>query len=224
MANRKRAQAGSASSYEIVIAAYPGVTLGREIEMVKAGLLYGDTVRLISPAAMYFLAADAVTDMDPLAIALLLDDFGALSPPIPTATRAQMQEVIRPRNISTKTLQENRRIRAMLRESLGDMDQSKQGLVEALNRFRVDEIRPAIRAGLVSIEEPEGFSRRDALGQMVTNNLEVSMDVYIGQLSELIARPTTHTMIDTELAQVINPLAAILEHLGLAPILIFINR
>lgn len=48
---------------EIVVAAHPSTDLGSDIELVKAALLYGDRVRLVSPAAVYLSAVQSMKDL-----------------------------------------------------------------------------------------------------------------------------------------------------------------
>lgn len=88
--NRRRKQEVSLrGDDEILIAAHPAKTLAGEIELIKAGLLYGQTVRLISPGAMYLAAADSVRSTNVYELCLLFDDFGLVD--IDAATRLKIQ-------------------------------------------------------------------------------------------------------------------------------------
>ena len=198
---------------EILIAAYPSSTMENELQLVKAALLYGDKVRLVSPGAQYLAAVNAFTSSGPMEMALMLDDAGAMQ--LDRPTRAAFEECLRPTRINKKDLQAagqlKRQMQRLATEQLSDTMTSVVGLFDS---FQMTELLPAIQQGLVTIEEPQGFSLRDALKQVLTNQLDIDMGRYMGQLVELVSNQTTHTMIDTKLSEVVGPLASILDHLG----------
>ena len=93
---------------EIVVAAHPSTDLGSDIELVKAALLYGDRVRLVSPAAVYLSAVQSIKDLPYYKLALLLRDAGIVS--IPEPALGKFKKLADRRNLSTKHLQERRRL------------------------------------------------------------------------------------------------------------------
>jgi hypothetical protein len=198
---------------EILIAAYPSTTMENELQLVKAALLYGDRVRLVSPGAQYLAAVNAFTSSGPMEMALILDENGVLN--LDRSVRATFEECLRPTRINKKDLQKAGQLKRQLQHFAEDgLKDAMSTVGELFDSFQMTELLPAIQRGLVTIEEPRGFSHRDALNQILTNQLDIDMDRYMGQLVELVSSSTTHTMIDTKLSEVVGPLTSILDHLG----------
>ena len=59
---RSQVKSEAGESFRMVVAAHPGadITVAPELDLVKAALLYGDTVKLISPVTTMLLGVEAV--------------------------------------------------------------------------------------------------------------------------------------------------------------------
>jgi hypothetical protein len=67
-------KSGATRSFRMVVAANPGseITVAPELDLVKAALLYGDKVTLVSPVTTMFLRVDGLQRLSPLQLIQLV--------------------------------------------------------------------------------------------------------------------------------------------------------
>jgi hypothetical protein len=187
--------AAPTGSFRMVVAANPGQTLtvAPELELVKAALLYGDKVTLISPTTTMLLRAEGLQRFNPRQVVELMRRVAPVLDPDqgPTFERGvpEIERLLRP-PVRGDVLGDQF-LRTAFLEGLAPYQRMLSEAVEGITtQAGIDQLARARREGLVQIENADPGDEIDLLAScLISAKLHQS-----GQRQE---NPHTHRLIAT---------------------------
>jgi hypothetical protein len=175
MTSRRRSSPRTTArdAFRMTVAAHPGVgvSLVPELDLVKAALLYGDTVRLLSPVTTMLLRVERLPD---LPVRRLLELVRRLAPVImdPAESEAlmhglpQLDELLR---ASERRGPGTQALRVLLNQQLRPLGQTlANGVEEITAGAGLDQLERARAEGLVTIDSADPGGDIDLLVHCVT--------------------------------------------------------
>ena len=181
-----------------------GNFLAHDLELVRAALLYADTVELISPVAQMVSGISALQSASPdgwLDLLSQLDDATLTHVGVeggPTEFRDAIAKYrglaglprARRREILGKHNSELQDIQRAFAQHLDTSDGPRQQLTAVLERAGAPELGEAVDSGALTMKwDIEGFDDPDAM-----------VDQYAQQLTRMLASPDTHLLLDESMA------------------------
>jgi hypothetical protein len=175
--NRKRRRAspsvqgksGATNSFRMVVAANPGseITVAPELDLVKAALLYGDKVTLVSPVTTMFLRVEGLQRLSPLQLIQLVRRTAPVLLPADQVSDfengiAQVDEVLR--NTAGGRLLPSHLLRAILLQHFQPMQQELSGVIRTMgSEAGIDQLDKARAKGIVQVENIDPGDALDLL-------------------------------------------------------------
>jgi len=162
-------QSGGTGSFRMVVAANPGseMTVAPELDLVKAALLYGDKVTLVSPVTTMFLRVDGLQRLSPRQMIELVRRTAPVLLPADQVSEfadglAQVDEVLR--NAGGGGPLPRHLLRAMLLQHFQPMLSELSGVVRTMgSEAGIDQLDKARAKGIVQIENVDPGDALDLL-------------------------------------------------------------
>lgn len=200
----------SAGTFRMVVAADqgPALSVGTELELVKAALLYGDKVTILSPITTMFLRAEGLQHFSSRRIADLLCRVApVLMPPDQLAEFEQaiplIDELLRPTLNSGITEWQRQALHDFLRWGRDILSESVRGLSAQIG---IDQLDRARREGLVKIENADPGDEIDLLASCL-------ISARLAQVGQREDDPQAHRVIETFVDKLRKYLSAGKEYL-----------
>jgi hypothetical protein len=164
-----RVKSDAGGSFDMVVAAHPGtdVTVAPELDLVKAALLYGDRVKLISPVTTMLLGVEAIQRFSTQRLIELMRRVAPVL--IPADEVSAFQHGVEQLDQFLRTTARGgtgatRVLRAALLQKLQVMQQPLSDAVEEIRqKAHIDELAKARAKGIVQIENADPGDAMDML-------------------------------------------------------------
>ena len=176
---------------QVAVFAYPSLDLTHACELVKTGVIYGDSVRLISPTATLLAGIAAMANPDrtqlPAVVRMMLEVTGRSDPSV-LAGIATWENLIRKRARNAAELNAVKQAERQMQTALVEMRDTVDDMIIQSGGH---ELIPAIEAGLL---EPLDMGIGD-------NATEPDLiDVFLERISEALSDSTCYPVFDDDTA------------------------
>lgn len=206
----------SGGNLNLVVATSPttaegGRFLAHDLELVRASLLYADSVELLSPAALMVGGVAAVHHAGPEALMKVLgslDDealarFGDRDPQELRETvrayqaLASLPRAERRKRLGSRRSAELQRLFADFRSTMAAPGGPREMMGEVLEQAQVPELDAALEAGVLTLSTD--FMTLDA-------DTDTQIEEYTARLKALLAQPSTHLLLDERMSGIAQSL------------------
>lgn len=210
--SRAARRATKTARLNLVVATSPARTeegrfLAHDLELVRASLLYADTVELLSPAALLVGSAAALHESGPEVWLDVLETFdddtlARYTDDDPREFRETMRtyralqslpRAERRSRLGAKRSSELASLMADFQNSMNAPGGPRESMQEVLQRAQVPELEVALEAGVLTLSTD--FMSLDA-------DTDTQIREYTDRLKELLGRPGSHLLLDERMSTI----------------------
>ena len=181
------------AALRVVIATAPrGTALETEIQLLKPALIYGDLIKLYSPTTTMYQGMAALAEADPeTRVQILADLIPSIDPqgaPELLTTLGQFQLLRRKKYRSPQEINAMVRLEKAIDAAWREISERVEMQLSAAG---VEELAPAMEAGLLEIEELVSTGDVDQF-------LEEMLQTFVAKLADVLARGEAYPLFDEQ--------------------------